>query len=50
VDYEITGAASSYLYSQEIPALTIELVTHSSPEFERNLGGVRAVFEVLKAR
>jgi hypothetical protein len=50
VDYEITGAASSYLYTREIPALTIELVTHGSPEFQRNLGGVRAVFEALEAR
>ncbi|MGM0674946.1 MAG: M14 family metallopeptidase [Spirochaetota bacterium] len=47
VNYEITGAASSYLYRQGIRALTIELETHSQPEFDRNISGVRAVFERL---
>ncbi len=47
VSYEITGSASGYLYTQGIPTLTIELTTHSSPEFERNLAGVTAVFDML---
>jgi hypothetical protein len=46
VSYEITGSASGYLYSQGIPTLVIEMATHSDIELERNLQGLRAVFDL----
>lgn len=45
--YPITGAASNYLYSQDISSITIELATHSNPEFAANLEGVRALLDYL---
>lgn len=43
VGYRITGASGGYFYEQGIPEITIELAGRKSPEFERNLAGVRAL-------
>ncbi len=43
--YEITGDAEGWLASIGIPAITVELSTHESLDLERNLSGVKAIFE-----
>jgi hypothetical protein len=41
--YEITGDAEGWLASIGVPAITVELSTHETIEWEQNLAGVRAV-------
>jgi g-D-glutamyl-meso-diaminopimelate peptidase len=41
--YPVTGDAEGWLASLGIPALTVELETRNSIEWERNLAGVRAL-------
>lgn len=41
--YEITGDAEGWLASIGIPAITVELSTHETLEWEKNLAGVKAV-------
>lgn len=43
--YEITGDAEGWLASINIPAITIELKTHETIEWEKNLAGITALFE-----
>lgn len=43
--YEITGDAEGWLASIGIPAITVELQTHETVEWERNLAGIKALFE-----
>ena len=43
--YEVTGSADGWLASIGIPALTVELQTHETIEWERNLAGIEALFE-----
>lgn len=43
--YEITGDAEGWLASIGIPAITVELKTHESIEWEQNLVGARAVLD-----
>ena len=43
--YEITGDAEGWLASIGIPAITVELSTHEDVEWERNLAGIKALFE-----
>jgi g-D-glutamyl-meso-diaminopimelate peptidase len=43
--YEITGDAEGWLASIGIPAITVELETHETVEFNRNLAGVKALIE-----
>jgi predicted deacylase len=43
--YETTGDAEGWLASINIPAITVELSTHETVEWERNLAGVKAIFE-----
>src|SRR3989344_1861912 len=43
--YEITGDAEGWLASINIPAITVELKTHETIEWEKNLAGVKALFE-----
>lgn len=43
--YEITGDAEGWLASIGIPAITVELQTHETIEWERNLAGIKALFE-----
>ena len=42
--YPITGDAEGWLASIGIPAITVELATHKSIEFEKNRAGLEAVF------
>jgi predicted deacylase len=42
--YEITGDAEGWLASKNIPAITVELKTHETVEFDRNLAGIKALF------
>ncbi|MEX1014753.1 MAG: M14 family metallopeptidase [Candidatus Paceibacterota bacterium] len=41
--YEITGDVEGWLASINIPAITVELETHETIEWERNLAGVKAL-------
>ncbi len=41
--YEVTGDAEGWLASIQIPAITVELKTHESIEWEKNLLGLKAV-------
>ena len=43
--YAVTGAAEDWLASIGVPAITVELSTHEAVELERNLAGVKALFE-----
>lgn len=43
--YEITGDAEGWLASKNIPAITVELQTHETIEWEKNLAGIKALFE-----
>ncbi len=43
--YTTTGAADDWLASVGIPAVTVELKTHTSTEWEANLAGVQALLE-----
>ena len=43
--YAITGAVEDWLASINIPAITVELSTHESIEWEKNLAGVKALFK-----
>ncbi|MCK5059680.1 MAG: hypothetical protein KAR00_00855 [Candidatus Pacebacteria bacterium] len=43
--YEITGDAEGWLASINISAITVELSTHKTIEWEQNLAGIKALFE-----
>lgn len=45
--YPITGDAEGWLASIGIPAVTVELETRNSIEWQRNLAGIKAVFDLL---
>ena len=42
--YAVTGAAEDWLASINIPAITVELKTHESVEWTKNLAGIKALF------
>lgn len=46
--YATTGDSEGWLASIGIPAITVELKTHETVEFEQNLAGVKALFEYYK--
>lgn len=46
--YEINGDAEGWLASINIPALTVELKTHKSVEWEKNLKGIKALFDYYR--
>lgn len=46
--YAIHGDAEGWLASIGIPAITVELTTHETVEWERNLSGIKALFEYYK--
>ncbi|MES2470840.1 MAG: M14 family metallopeptidase [Patescibacteria group bacterium] len=46
--YEVTGDAEGWLASIGIPAITVELSTHATLEWEKNLAGVKAILESYK--
>jgi len=43
--YDVTGDAEGWLAKIGIPAITVELTTHETIEWEKNLAGVKALFE-----
>jgi hypothetical protein len=43
--YEITGDAEGWLASINIPAITVELKTHETIEWEKNLAGFKAILK-----
>lgn len=43
--YEVSGSADGWLALLGIPALTVELQTHETVEWEQNLSGINALFE-----
>lgn len=43
--YEITGDAEGWLASIKIPAITVELKTHETIEWDKNLAGIKALFK-----
>ena len=45
--YPITGDAEGWLASLSIPAITVELTTHDSVEFDKNLAGVKALIAYM---
>lgn len=47
--YEIHGASEDWLASVGIPAITVELKTHTDVEWEQNLKGIRALIEFYKS-
>ncbi len=46
--YDVTGDAEGWLASINIPAITVELTTHETIEWEENLAGIKALFEYYK--
>ncbi|MFZ2038728.1 MAG: M14 family metallopeptidase [Minisyncoccia bacterium] len=42
--YPVTGDAEGWLASINIPAITVELKTHETIEWEKNLAGIKALF------
>ncbi|MDO8574192.1 MAG: M14 family metallopeptidase [bacterium] len=46
--YEVTGDAEGWLASIDIPAITVELKTHETIEWENNLAGVKALFNLYR--
>lgn len=42
--YTVTGDASDWLASIKIPAISVELKTHETIEWEKNLAGAKALF------
>lgn len=46
--YEISGDAEGWLASIGVPAITVELKTHETIEWEKNLAGIKALFEYYK--
>jgi len=47
--YAIAGDAEGWLASIDIPAITVELTTHETVEWEQNLAGIKALFEYYVA-
>jgi predicted deacylase len=46
--YATTGDAEAWLASINIPAITVELTTHETIELEKNLAGMKALFEYYR--
>lgn len=46
--YPVTGDAEGWLASVDIPAITVELSNHTSVEWEKNLAGTRALFDLYR--
>lgn len=47
--YAITGAVEDWLASVNIPAITVELSTHEAVEWDKNLAGVKALFNYFSS-
>ena len=42
--YSVTGDSEGWLASIGVPAITVELSNHESPEWEKNIAGIEALF------
>jgi len=47
--YPITGDSEGWLASIGIPAVTVELTTHTAVEWDKNLAGIQALFKLYSA-
>jgi predicted deacylase len=47
--YVTTGAADDWLASVNIPAITVELKTHETIEWDKNLAGIQALFKLYSS-
>ena len=45
--YEISGDAGNWLASKGIPSITVELTTHESLDWDRNLAGLQALLRYI---
>lgn len=48
--YEVTGDAEGWLASINIPAITVELQTHETIDWEQNLSGIKALLNYYKEK
>lgn len=48
--YQVTGDAEGWLASINIPAITVELKTHEAVEWDKNLAGIKALFNYYKTK
>ena len=48
--YAVTGAVEDWLASINIPAITVELKTHNTVEWEKNLLGIKALFNYFGSK
>lgn len=48
--YQTTGAADDWLASIKIPAITVELSTHETIEWDKNLAGIKALIDKLRKK
>lgn len=48
--YPITGDAEGWLASIGVPAITVELSSHETTDWQRNVAGVKAVFDYFAAK
>lgn len=48
--YAITGSSEGWLASINIPAITVELQTHETVEWEKNLAGIKALFDYFQKK
>jgi hypothetical protein len=46
--YQVSGDATDWLASIHISAITVELATHQSIEWQKNLAGINALFQYFK--
>jgi len=46
--YQVSGDATDWLASINIPAITVELATHQNIEWQKNLAGINALFRHFK--
>jgi predicted deacylase len=46
--YPVTGDSEGWLASINIPAITVELQTHETVEWDRNLAGIKAIFNYYR--
>lgn len=49
-EYETSGDAEGWLASINIPAITVELKTHETIEWDQNLAGIKALFEYYRQK
>lgn len=45
--YEVTGDAEGWLASEHVPAITVEMSTHDSVEWDKNIAGVKVLFALF---